>query len=279
MKNPFNLPIHDLKKKAVQIRKHVLEMTTKASSGHPGGSLSAADIAVALYFNKMNFDPKKPNDAERDRFILSKGHCAPLLYACLAETGFFPISELSTLRKIGSKLQGHPHYGSLPGVEISTGSLGMGLSVANGIALSGKLDKKNFHVYVMMGDGELQEGNVWEAAMTSSQHKLNNVIAIVDYNNLQIDGKVSSIKDVMPLKEKFESFGWNVIEVCGHVFEEILPAIDCAKTSTEKPTVIICRTVKGKCVSFMENVCDYHGKSLTQEELAKAMDELDRVLV
>lgn len=278
MSNPFNLPVSELKKKAVKIRKHVLEMTTKASSGHPGGSLSAADFVVALYFNKMDYDLKNSKNPDRDRFILSKGHCAPLLYACLAEVGWFPVSELSTLRKVGSRLQGHPHYGELPGIEISTGSLGMGLSVANGIALSGKLDKKNFKVFVVLGDGELQEGNVWEAAMTSAHYKLDNVIAIVDYNDLQIDGKVSQIKDVMPLKSKWESFGWNVVPVCGHVFEEILEGIDKAKKCTGKPTVILASTVKGKCVSFMENVCDYHGKALTQEELAKALDELDRVL-
>lgn len=275
MQNPFNLSVLEMKKMALKIRRHCLEMTTAANSGHPGGSLSATELGVALYFNKLKFDLKNSKNPGRDRFILSKGHCTPLLYALLAEIGWLPKDELKTFRKINSRLQGHPHYGTIQGIETSSGSLGMGLAVGNGIALSARLDKRDFRVFAMLGDGELQEGNVWEAVMAAGHYKLNNLIAIVDSNNLQIDGKVSDIMGVEPIVEKFAAFGWNSIEIDGHNFEQILKALDFGIASKEKPTAIIAKTVKGKGVSFMEHICDFHGKALTLEELAKALKELE----
>lgn len=268
--------LHQLIDKSCSVKAEILKMTTLAGSGHPGGSMSAADIVVALYCKVMRHDAKNPKLPDRDRFVLSKGHCAPLLYAMLAECGYFPKGELANLRKVGAMLQGHPASGTTPGVEISTGSLGQGLSVANGIALAGKLDRKDYRVYCLLGDGELQEGQIWEAAMTAGHYKLGNVIAIVDYNNLQIDGNVSQIKEVQPIDAKFKAFGWNVIKINGHDFQEIINALEKAKKSKGKgkPTVIIANTVKGKGVSFMENVCDFHGKALTDEELKKALQEL-----
>lgn len=266
--------IEKLKQIAKEIRREICKMTTAAGSGHPGGSLSATDVVVALYFYKLKHNPKNPEWPERDRFVLSKGHCSPLLYAVLAKAGYFPQEELKTFRKIGSKLQGHPNRLDLSGVEASTGTLGQGLSIGNGIAFAGRLDGRDYKVYVLMGDGELQEGMVWEAAMTAGHYKLENVIAIVDYNHLQIDGTVEKVKDVAPLKEKFKAFNWKVIEVDGHNFEAIIRALDNASESRGKPTVIIAKTTKGKGVSFMENACDFHGKALTEEELAKALGEL-----
>lgn len=266
-----------LETKANDIRKDIVEMICKAKSGHPGGSLSAADIMVALYFDELNVDPANPKMEDRDRFVLSKGHAAPVLYATLAEKGFIDKSLLSTLRQYGSPLQGHPDMKKVPGVEISTGSLGQGLSVANGMAISAKIYKQDYRVYALLGDGELQEGQVWEAVMTSAQYKLDNLTAIVDYNNLQIDGNVSDIMDVAPLDSKFAAFGWNVLKIDGHNMEDILNAFAKAKEVKGKPTVIIANTVKGKGVSFMEDVCDFHGKAPTAEETEKAIKELSQI--
>lgn len=263
-----------LQKTAKQIRRDVLEMTTQAGSGHPGGSLSAADIIVALYFHKMRHNPKKPDWPDRDRFVLSKGHCCPVLYAALARAGYFSADKLKTLRKLGSMLQGHPDMKSTPGVEMSTGSLGQGLSVANGIALAGRLDKKSYNVYCMIGCGESQEGQIWEAAMTAAHYKLGNLIGIQDYNKLQIDGSIDSVKCIEPIKEKWKAFGWHVIEIDGHDFDEILAALDEADKVKGKPVMIVANTVKGKGVSFMENKAEWHGKSLNEEQLKKALEEL-----
>ncbi|WP_319370176.1 transketolase [uncultured Ilyobacter sp.] len=266
-----------LKEKSTQVRKDIVQMICKSKSGHPGGSLSAADIVTALYFSEMNVDPKNPKMEGRDRFVLSKGHAAPVLYAVLAEKGYFDRELLGTLRQYGSILQGHPDMKKVPGVEISTGSLGQGLSVANGMALSAKISEEDYRTYVLMGDGELQEGQVWEAAMTSAHYKLDNICAFVDYNNLQIDGNVDEIMGVAPLDKKWESFGWNVILIDGHNFEEILDALQKAKEYKGKPTVIIAETTKGKGVSFMENVCGFHGVAPTAEETELAVKELEKV--
>ncbi|WP_249169630.1 transketolase [Fusobacterium necrophorum] len=249
-------------------------MICEAKSGHPGGSLSIVDILTALYYGEMKIDPTKPKMEGRDRFVLSKGHAAPALYAVLAERGYFPKEELMTLRKFGSHLQGHPDMKKVPGVEISTGSLGQGLSVANGMALNAKLFQEEYRVYVMMGDGELQEGQIWEAAMTAAHYKLDNLCAFVDVNNLQIDGSVDVVMGVEPLDKKWEAFGWNVISIDGHNFEEIFSALETAKTCKGKPTLILAKTVKGKGVSFMENVCGFHGTAPTAEERERALAEL-----
>lgn len=249
-------------------------MICEAKSGHPGGSLSIVDILTALYYGEMKIDPTKPKMEGRDRFVLSKGHAAPALYAVLAERGYFPKEELMTLRKFGSHLQGHPDMKKVPGVEISTGSLGQGLSVANGMALNAKLFQEEYRVYVMMGDGELQEGQIWEAVMTAAHYKLDNLCAFVDVNNLQIDGSVDVVMGVEPLDKKWEAFGWNVISIDGHNFEEIFSALETAKTCKGKPTLILAKTVKGKGVSFMENVCGFHGTAPTAEERERALAEL-----
>jgi transketolase len=266
-----------LKEKANEIRKDIVQMVCAAKSGHPGGSLSSADIVATLYFHEMNIDPKNPKMEERDRFVLSKGHVAPLLYAALAERGYFDKSELWNLRKFGAMLQGHPDMKKVPGVEISSGSLGQGLSVANGMALSAKIYGKNYRSYVLMGDGELQEGQVWEAAMTAAHYKLDNVVAFVDSNNLQIDGNVEDIMGVEPLDKKWESFGWNVIKIDGHDFEQIIAALDSARETKGKPTLILAKTTKGKGVSFMENVCEFHGVAPTEEEAKIAIKELELI--
>jgi transketolase len=266
-----------LKEKATQLRKDIVTMICKSKSGHPGGSLSAADIVSTLYFNEMNIDPKNPKMVDRDRFVLSKGHAAPVLYAVLAEKGYFDRELLGTLRKFGSPLQGHPDMRKLPGIDISTGSLGQGLSVANGMALSAKLDNKSYRTYVLLGDGEVQEGQVWEAAMTSAHYKLDNVCAFLDSNNLQIDGNVDKVMGVEPLDDKWRAFGWNVIVIDGHNFEEILGALEAAKTHKGQPTMIIAKTTKGKGISFMENVCGFHGVAPTPEETDKALEELKHV--
>lgn len=266
-----------LEKKATEIRKDIVEMICKAKSGHPGGSLSACDIVVSLYYSVMNVSPENYSDENRDRFILSKGHAAPLLYAVLADKGYISKELLGTLRQYGSPLQGHPDMKKVKGVEISTGSLGQGLSVANGMALSAKISNRDYRTYVVMGDGELQEGQVWEAVMTAAHHKLDNLTAIVDFNNLQIDGNVSDVKDVSPIDKKFEAFGWNVLTADGHDFNELLAAFEKAKSFKGKPTVIVASTVKGKGVSFMENVCDFHGKAPSKEETEKAVKELSSV--
>ena len=263
-----------LKEKAKEIRRSIVSMITEAKSGHPGGSLSATDILTALYFSEMNIDPANPKMEGRDRFVLSKGHAAPAIYATLAEKGYFSKDELMTLRKFGSRLQGHPDMKKLPGIEISTGSLGQGLSVANGMALNAKMFNENYRTYVILGDGEIQEGQIWEAAMTAAHYKLDNLCAFLDNNNLQIDGNVSEIMGVEPLDKKWEAFGWNVIKIDGHDFEQILSALDKAKECKDKPTMVIAKTIKGKGVSFMENVCGFHGVAPTLEELERALAEL-----
>lgn len=261
-------------KKAQKLRADVIKMTTLANSGHPGGSLSAADIIASIYFHFHKHDPNNPKWEERDRFILSKGHAAPILYAALAECGYFDRKELWTLRKLGSMLQGHPDMLKVPGVEISTGSLGHGFAAANGFALAGKIDKKKHQVTVMIGDGECQEGEIWEAAMFASQHKLNNLIGILDYNGLQIDGLIDDVISLEPIADKWEAFGWKVIQINGHNIEQTINALDEAREYSEGPCMIIAKTIKGKGVSFMENVADYHGKALTEKEMQTAMKEL-----
>lgn len=264
----------ELAEKARRIRINALKAIHAAKSGHPGGSLSSADILATLYFGELNIDPKKPKMADRDKFVLSKGHAVPALYAALGERGFYEVSEMMTLRQVGSKFQGHPNMRKVPGIEMSTGSLGQGFSAAVGMAVAGKSDKNPGRVYVLTGDGELQEGIVWEAAMQASHRKLDNLVAIVDLNGLQIDGKVSDVKCVCPVDEKFRSFGWNVINVDGHNFEELTTAFKEAKSSKGVPTAIIAHTHKGKGVSFMEDNAGWHGKAPSDEELAAAIEEL-----
>lgn len=270
----MKLSLAELEAKAKELRRYVILMTTAAGSGHPGGSLSAADIVTALYFRVMKIDPNNPDDPGRDRFVLSKGHAAPLLYAALAERGFFPPRELMTLRKLGSRLQGHPDMRKLPGVEMSTGSLGQGLSAANGMALAAKLDGREYRVYVLLGDGEIQEGQVWEAAMAAAHYKLDNVTAFLDYNGLQIDGPVDEVMSLGDVADKWRSFGWHVIEINGHNFREILQAVEEAKEVRGRPTMVIARTVKGKGVSFMENQVDWHGTAPKSEQATQALIEL-----
>ena len=259
---------------ATKVRMGVIEGVYNAKAGHPGGSLSVADTLTYLYMNRMNVDPANPEMADRDRLVLSKGHTAPALYACLAHRGFFPVEELKTLRKIDSRLQGHPVKGKVPGVDMSTGSLGQGISAACGMALSGKISSDTYKVYAVLGDGEIQEGQVWEAAMFAAHYQLDNLVAVVDNNGLQIDGKIGDVMSPYPIDEKFAAFGWHVICINGHDFDEIEKAFDEAETVLNKPTVIIQRSTKGKGVSFMENQCGWHGKAPNDEEYAKAMDEL-----
>jgi len=264
-----------LKNKAKEIRKNIIKMLGEAGSGHPGGSLSSADIVTVLYFHELRLDPNRPDWPERDRFVLSKGHAAPVLYAALAERGFFPVEELMTLRKLGSRLQGHPDMRKLPGVEMSTGSLGQGLSAANGMALAARLDNKNYRVYALLGDGELDEGMVWEAAMASAHYKLDNLTAFVDHNGLQIDGPVTEVMSPEPVADKWRAFGWHVINIDGHDIKQIIDALDEAKTVKGKPTMIVAETVKGKGVSFMENQVGWHGVAPKPGEVEKALAELD----
>jgi transketolase len=263
-----------LKEMAKILRIEIVKMLTLAGSGHTGGSLSSADIVTALYFYKMKHDPKNPNWHARDRFVLSKGHAAPVLYAALAMLGYFDKSLLNTLRKINSPLQGHPCCKSLPGIEVSTGSLGQGLSVANGMALGLRLDGLPSRVYCLLGDGEIQEGQVWEAAMSASHYKLDNLCAIIDHNNLQIDGCCSEVMDVSPIDEKFKAFGWNVFNIDGHNMEEIVEALDEAEKIKGKPTMIVAKTIKGKGVSIFEGKVQYHGIAPTKEEFEIALKEL-----
>ena len=266
--------IKELEGRARRLRKHIIRMIFAAQSGHPGGSLSAIDIMTALYFNVMNHKPTEPKWEDRDRFVLSKGHAAPALYACLAESGYFPVEELCTLRQIGSRLQGHPDMRKTPGVEASTGSEGQGLSMGIGMALACKLDRKNYRVYVMLGDGELDCGQIWEAAMSAAFYKVDNLVAVVDRNKLQLDGPTEQIMSLEPLSDKWKSFGWHVIEINGHDFKEILKAFEDAKEVKGKPTVIIAHTVKGKGVSFMEGAVGFHGKAPNKEQHDQAMKEL-----
>ena len=270
--------VTELKKTANHIRKGIIEEVHAAKSGHPGGSLSSADIVTYLYFEEMrNIDPKDPENPDRDRFVLSKGHAAPVLYAALAEKGFFPEEELLTLRKIGSRLQGHPDMHLLPGVDMSTGSLGQGISTAVGMALAGKLDKKDYRVYTLLGDGELQEGQVWEACMFAGFRKLDNLVVIVDNNGLQIDGEIKKVCSPYPLDEKFMSFNFHVIHADAHDFDSLAQAFKEAREMKGMPTAIIAKSIKGKGVSFMENEAGWHGKGPNDEEYKTAMEDLERI--
>ena len=266
--------IEELKNIAREIRKGIIESVYSAQSGHPGGSLSCADILTVLYFNQMNIDSEKPESEARDRFVLSKGHASPALYSTLVQKGYFPKEELKTLRHIGGKLQGHPDMNKVPGVDISTGSLGQGLSIANGMAIASKLNSNGVRVYCLVGDGEIEEGQIWEAVMTAVHRKLDNLCVIVDNNNLQIDGTIEEVKNSYPIGKKFESFGFNVIEVNGNNIEEVMNAFQTAKTVKGMPTVIIAKTIKGKGVSFMENQVGWHGKAPNEEQYNQAMQEL-----
>ena len=268
--------IEELTKKAVEIRKGIIEAVYNAQSGHPGGSLSIADIITVLYFHEMKIKPEDPKWEERDRLVLSKGHCSPALYSCLANRGYFPVEDLKTFRKIDSYLQGHPDRNKVPGVDMTTGSLGQGLSAANGMAIVGKMDKKDYRVYCILGDGEIEEGQIWEAAMTSSKYKLDNLCVIVDNNNLQIDGTIEEVMSPYPIDEKFRSFGFEIIKIDGHDIDEIMKAFEVAKNIKGKPTCIIAKTIKGKGVSFMENKVEWHGKAPNEEQYKQAMEELNR---
>ena len=266
--------LKELENKARILRKHIIKMTCAAGSGHPGGSLSAADIVAALYFHELRLDPSRPDWPDRDRFVLSKGHAAPVLYAALAERGFFPVEELLNLRKLGSRLQGHPDMRSTPGVEMSTGSLGQGLSAANGMALAARLDRRDYRVYVLLGDGEIQEGQIWEASMAAAHYKLDNVTAFLDHNGYQIDGPVREVMSPEPVAAKWRAFGWHVIEIDGHNLSEILSALAEAKTVRGRPTMIVAETVKGRGVSFMEGQVDWHGVAPKPAERDRALAEL-----
>ena len=266
----------ELQKIANEVRKGIVTAVHSAKSGHPGGSLSAADIMTYLYFEEMNVDPKNPKMENRDRFVLSKGHTAPGLYSALANRGYFPVEELTTLRKLGSRLQGHPCMQDTPGVDMSSGSLGQGISAAAGMALSAKLDNRDFRVYTLLGDGEIQEGQVWEASMFAGFRKLDNLVVIVDNNNLQIDGTVEEVNSPYPIDEKFKAFKFHVISINGNDFDEIAAAFKKAREHKGQPTAIIARTIKGKGVSFMENQVGWHGKAPNKEEYETAMEELEK---
>ena len=261
----------ELKKMANEIRKAIIKQVYTANSGHPGGSLSIADIMAVLYFNELNIDEKNPNWEYRDRFVLSKGHCVAALYSALALRGFFEIEELDKFRKIDGKLQGHPDMKKVPGVDMSTGSLGQGISAAVGMAIAGKLDNKGYRVYTILGDGEIEEGEVWEAAMSAAKYKLDNLCVIVDNNNLQIDGTIEEVMSSYPIDEKFRSFGFDVLTIDGHNFYEILFALKKAKEIKDKPTCIIAKTIKGKGIPFMENKVEWHGKVPNEHEYNEAM--------
>ncbi len=265
-----------LKKQAVQIRKDIITEVYNARSGHPGGSLSVTDMLTYLYFYKMNVDPKNPKWEDRDRFVLSKGHTAPALYACLAEKGYFDRSELLKLRKTGAMLQGHPDMKGTPGIDMSTGSLGQGISTAVGMALGGKLTNKDYMVYCVMGDGEIEEGQVWEATMAAAQYGLDNLIAVVDNNDLQIDGRPEEVMSIYPIPDKFKAFGWNVTECNAHDFDDIDRAFEEAKVKNGKPWVIIQKSIKGKGVSFMEDVASWHGTAPKKDQYELAMEELEK---
>ncbi|MCK4993483.1 MAG: transketolase [Candidatus Omnitrophica bacterium] len=263
----------DLTKKAGQMRRYIIRMLEIAGSGHPGGSLSSTDLLTCLFFNVLRHNPKEPKWPDRDRFHLSKGHCCPILYALLADFEYFPKKELESLRTLGALLQGHPDP-KIPGIDVASGSLGQGLSVSMGMALAGKMDKKDYRVYCLLGDGEIQEGNVWEAAMACAHFKCDNLCAILDCNGFQIDGRTEDVMNLEPIADKWKAFGWEVIEIDGHNISEILKAYELAKEIKNKPTIIIAKTIKGKDVSFMENVVDFHGRAPTQEEAVIAMKEL-----
>ena len=268
--------VEELKSIATEIRIGVIEAVYHGKSGHPGGSLSCADILAVLYFNQMHVDPKKPDDKARDRFVLSKGHCSPALYSTLALKGYFGREELTTFRQIDSMLQGHPDRKHIPGVDMTTGSLGQGLSVANGMAIASKMDKAGYRTYCLVGDGEIEEGQFWEACMTANKYKLDNLCLIVDNNNLQIDGTIEEVMSPYPIGMKLESFGFNVIEVDGHNLNSLIDAFETAKLTKGKPTVIIAKTIKGKGVSFMENEVGWHGKAPNEEQYKQALAELKK---
>ncbi len=273
--NIFDFSMAELGKMAKRLRRHVITMTATAGSGHPGGSLSAADIITVLYFKVIRHNPKNPQWADRDRLILSKGHAAPILYAALAESGYFPVPELSTLRKLDSRLQGHTDRNLTPGVEMSSGSLGMGLSFGIGVALAARLDSRDYRTYVLLSDGECDEGQTWEAALSATHFKLANLTAIVDYNKIQLSGWTRDIMNLEPFNQKWQAFGWHIIDIDGHDFSQILAALQEAQNTKNKPSVIIARTVKGKGVSFMENNVKFHGKAPTTEEAQRALKELE----
>jgi transketolase len=269
------LSVAQMKDLAKQLRRHIITMIAAAGSGHPGGSLSSVEIVIALYFHVLRHDPQNPGWPDRDRFILSKGHAAPLLYSVLAEAGYFPVEELMTLRKLGSRMQGHTDRGHTPGVEMSSGALGQGLSFGVGCALAACIDDRGYRVYVLIGDGECDEGQVWEAAMAAAHYKLDNMVAIVDRNRIQLAGWCCDVMNTEPLPDKWRAFGWHVIEVDGHDLAQLINAFDKAKTIKGKPTAIIAHTTKGKGVSFMENKAEYHGKAPTPEEAKQALEELE----
>ena len=270
------MSVEELEKMAVIIRCDIIDMICTAAAGHPGGSLSAADVVTALYFRVMRIDPKKPGWPDRDRFILSKGHACPVWYAALAERGYFDKSHLKTLRQMGSILQGHPDMLKTPGIDMTAGSLGHGLPAGLGMALSGKLQQKDYQVFVIIGDGESQEGSIWEASMAAPNFKLDNLTAILDYNHLQNDYSVDDIMPIHPVVDKWRAFGWHVIDIDGHNMSQVVAALEEAKSHTGVPTMIVANTVKGKGVSYMENVCEWHGKAPCQQEADQALEELRR---
>ncbi len=263
---------------ANKIRKHALLGVYNAASGHPGGSLSIADLVTLLYFNVMNVDPKNPKWEDRDRFVLSKGHTAPALYGALAEKGFFPVEDIATLRRADSYLQGHPDMNKVPGIDMSTGSLGQGVSAAAGMALSAKISNKAYRVYAVLGDGELEEGQVWEQAMFSAHYKLDNLTIFIDNNGLQIDGDIAEVMSPYPITDKFRAFGWNVVEADAHDFDSLMSAIENAKSTKDKPTAVVMKSVKGKNVSYMENNAAWHGNAPGEELYNQAIKELDEII-
>ena len=271
------MTITELKQTAVEVRKGIVTATHAAKSGHPGGSLSATEIFTYLYFEEMNIDPKNPKMEDRDRFVLSKGHTAPGLYSALANRGYFPVKDLERLRHTGSYLQGHPDMKHIPGVDMSSGSLGQGISAAVGMAIAGKMDDADYRVYTLLGDGEIQEGQVWEASMLAASHKLDNLVVIVDNNNLQIDGTIEEVNSPYPIDKKFEAFNFHVINVDGHDFDQLAAAFKEARETKGQPTAIIAKTVKGKGVSFMENQAKWHGSAPNDEQYAIAMEDLKKV--
>ncbi len=273
-----NQETRELKRQATLIRKHIIDEVYSAASGHPGGSLSCTDILTTLYFKEMNVDPKNPQWEGRDRFVLSKGHCSPALYGTLAEKGFFPKEELLKFRHADSYLEGHPSMKSVPGVDMSTGSLGQGISASVGMAMAGKLDGKGYRVFTIIGDGEMQEGQVWEACMAAAQYKLDNLTAFLDHNGLQIDGDIKEVMSPEPVADKFRAFGWRVININGHQYSQISDAIEQARKEKGKPTMIVAETTKGKDVSFMENSAGWHGTAPNKEQRDLAISELDEIL-
>ncbi len=274
--NQIPMSVEELKQMAATIRCDIIEMICTAAAGHPGGSLSAADVVTALYFRMMRVDPKKPDWPDRDRFILSKGHACPVWYAALAERGYFDKSHLGTLRRLNSILQGHPDMNKTPGIDMTAGSLGHGLSAGLGMALSGKLMQKDFHVWIVIGDGESQEGSIWEAAMSAPKWKLDNLTVIMDRNNLQNDFYVDDLMPIEPITDKWRAFGWNVLDIDGHDMAAVVQALESAKAYKNQPTIIIARTIKGKGVSYMENVCEWHGKAPSKEQAEVALNEIRR---